>query len=141
MANELDLTAIETSLRERLAELDAEIAELTKPPEETSGISFGKRIGEGTSQAIDRFAEVGVAQELQPIKERVERALMKIGEGTYGTCDELRQADRARAAQRRAGERALHRLRPQRPLTIATSRSDLARTRNEGVRKISSGRR
>ena len=60
---------------------------MTKPPEDTSGISFGKRIGEGTSQAIDRFAEVGVAQELQPIKERVERALLKIGEGTYGTCD------------------------------------------------------
>jgi DnaK suppressor protein len=87
VATELDLTVIEAKLRERLAELDAEIAELTKPPEGTSGISFGKRIGEGTSQAIDRFAEVGVAQELQPIKERVERALLKIGEGTYGICD------------------------------------------------------
>ena len=87
MADELDLEAIESRLRERLAELDAEIEELTKPPENSGSISFGKRVGEGTSQAIDRFAEVGVAQELQPIKERVIRALAKLDEGTYGTCD------------------------------------------------------
>ncbi|MDX6588313.1 MAG: DnaK suppressor protein [Solirubrobacterales bacterium] len=87
IATDLDLAAIEVRLRERLAEIDAEITELTKPPENASGISFGKRIGDGTSQAIDRFAEVGVAQEIQPIKERVERALAKLDEGTYGTCD------------------------------------------------------
>ena len=87
MAGEQDLTAIEAKLRERLAELDAEIGELTKPPDDAGSISFGKRVGEGTSQAIDRFAEVGVAQELQPIKERIERALEKIEAGTYGTCD------------------------------------------------------
>ena len=87
IAAELDLKATEATLRERLAELDAEIAELTKPPEDAGSISFGKRVGEGTSQAIDRFAEVGVAQELQPIKERVARALAKLGDGTYGTCD------------------------------------------------------
>lgn len=87
MADTLDLKAIETRLRERLAELDAEIGALTKPPEDTGSISFGKRVGEGTSQAIDRFAEVGVAQELQPIKERIERALAKLEEGSYGTCD------------------------------------------------------
>jgi DnaK suppressor protein len=87
MANQLDLTAIEARLRERLAELDAEITELTKPPEDAGSISFGKRVGEGTTQAIDRFAEVGVAQELQPIRERVQRALAKLDEGTYGTCD------------------------------------------------------
>jgi DnaK suppressor protein len=87
MDDELDLTTIEAKLRERLAELDAEIGELTKPPENASGISFGKRIGDGTSQAIDRFAEVGVAQEIQPIKERVERALSKLEDGSYGKCD------------------------------------------------------
>ena len=87
MTDELDLESIEARLRERLAELAAEIGELTKPPEGTGSISFGKRVGEGTSQAIDRFAEVGVAQELQPILERVERALAKLDEGTYGNCD------------------------------------------------------
>ncbi|MDQ2676563.1 MAG: TraR/DksA C4-type zinc finger protein [Actinomycetota bacterium] len=87
MADALDLEAIESDLRGRLAELDAEIGELTKPPEDAGSISFGKRVGEGTSQAIDRFAAVGVAQELQPIRERIERALAKLDEGSYGTCD------------------------------------------------------
>ncbi len=87
MSDAVDLAAIEAELQRRLVELDAEIAQLTKPPEDAGSISFGKRVGEGTSQAIDRFAEVGVAHELQPIKERVERALAKIEEGTYGVCD------------------------------------------------------
>ena len=87
IAAELDLEAIEAKLRERLGEIAAEIEELTKPPENASGISFGKRIGDGTSQAIDRFADVGVAQEIEPLKERIERALVKLKDGTYGTCD------------------------------------------------------
>lgn len=87
MTAELDLKEIEARLHERLAEIGAEISDLTKPPEDTGSISFGKRVGEGTSQAIDRFAEIGVAQELQPLKERIERALEKIGDGSYGTCD------------------------------------------------------
>ena len=88
MAVELDLTDIEKRLRARLAEVDAQISELTKPPENTGEIAFGKRVGEGTSQAIDRFNDVGIAYEVQGIKERVERALAKLDEGTYGTCDE-----------------------------------------------------
>jgi DnaK suppressor protein len=92
MADELHPDAIEAKLRERLAEIDAEIAELTKPPEGGGDISFGKRIGEGTSQAIDRFAEVGVAHELEPIKARIQRALEKIDDGSYGTCDNCGQA-------------------------------------------------
>ncbi len=87
MAEELNLDAIEERLRDKLAEADAQIAELTKPPEGTGEISFGKRVGEGTSQAIDRFTDIGIAHEVQGIKERVERALEKIDEGTYGKCD------------------------------------------------------
>jgi DnaK suppressor protein len=30
---------------------------------------------------------VGVAQEIEPLKERIERALAKLDDGTYGTCD------------------------------------------------------
>jgi DnaK suppressor protein len=87
VADELDLRSIEAKLCERLAEIDAEIENLTKPPENASGISFGKRIGDGTSQAIDRFADVGVAQEIEPLKKRIERAIEKIEDGTYGSCD------------------------------------------------------
>ncbi|MDQ3728281.1 MAG: TraR/DksA C4-type zinc finger protein [Actinomycetota bacterium] len=87
MAEELDLDAIESRLRMRLSEVDAEIAELTKPPEGNAGISFGKRVGDGTTQAIGRFTDVGIANDLQGIKERIERALEKLDEGTYGMCD------------------------------------------------------
>lgn len=87
MPDELDLAAIEARLRARLAEIDGQIAELTKPPDNAGSISFGKRVGEGTTQAIDRFTDVGIANELQPIKERVEHALSKLADGTYGTCD------------------------------------------------------
>jgi DnaK suppressor protein len=30
---------------------------------------------------------VGVAQEIEPLKTRIERALAKIDDGSYGTCD------------------------------------------------------
>ena len=87
-APELDLRAIEEQLRSRLAETQDRIAELTKPPEADTDIGFGKRIGEGTNEAISRFTEVGVANDLNAIEKRIERALEKLGEGTYGTCDE-----------------------------------------------------
>ena len=83
-----DLTQVEERLRDRLAEAQAEIAELTKPPEGgASGISFGKRVGDGTTEAITRFTDVGVAQELHATQERIERGLEKLREGSYGTCD------------------------------------------------------
>jgi len=87
MPADLDLSMIEARLRARLSEVDAEIIELTKPPEGNAGISFGKRVGDGTTQAIGRFTDVGIANDLQGIKERIERALEKLHEGTYGVCD------------------------------------------------------
>ncbi len=87
MPEELDLDAIEARLRSRLAEVDEQITELTKPPERGGTIAFGKRVGEGTTQAIGRFTDVGIANDLQAIQGRVERALAKIDEGTYATCD------------------------------------------------------
>jgi DnaK suppressor protein len=83
----LDLEEVEAQLRADLTAISGEIENLTKPPETGASISFGKRIGEGTSEAISRFAAVGVANDLQSIRERTERALAKLEEGTYGTCD------------------------------------------------------
>ncbi len=82
-----DLASVEKTLRSRLAETHEQIAELTKPPDAEVDIGFGKRIGDGTSEAISRFNEVGVANDLHAIEERIERALVKLDEGTYGVCD------------------------------------------------------
>ncbi len=83
----MDLEETEARLRADLEAISAEIGELTKPPEVGASIGFGKRIGEGTTEAIDRFTSVGVANDLQAIRVRTERALEKLEEGTYGTCD------------------------------------------------------
>src|ERR687889_374925 len=84
----VDPQEAESILRERLAELRAREAELKKPPEQGSTIGFGKRIGDGTSEAIGRITDVGVADSLDAIESRIVRALEKIEEGTYGICDE-----------------------------------------------------
>jgi DnaK suppressor protein len=86
-AEPLNLEEIEAVLRERLDEVRARLAALKKPPERGSGIGFGKRIGDGTTEAIGRFNDVGVADSLEAIESRLERALEKLDEGTYGICD------------------------------------------------------
>lgn len=83
----LDLKAIETSLRSQLEMIEARIAELTKPPATNAGISFGKRVGDGTTQAIDRFTDIGIANDLDATRKRTVQALTKLDEGTYGSCD------------------------------------------------------
>ncbi|MEJ7788480.1 MAG: TraR/DksA C4-type zinc finger protein [Thermoleophilaceae bacterium] len=82
-----DMPSAERALRERHADLQARIAGLTKAPERGSGISFGKRVGDGTTEAVSRLNEVGVVDSLNVSVARVKRALAKLAEGTYGTCD------------------------------------------------------
>jgi len=83
----VDTAQVERGLRERHAELEAQLAALTRAPERGSGISFGKRVGDGTVEAVSRLNDVGVVDSLNISVERVERALRKLAEGTYGTCD------------------------------------------------------
>lgn len=75
------------TLAAKLAEIDAEMAVMERKPEDQGSISFGKRIGEGTSMAVDRMAQVAVHDQLQVTRADVVRALAKLEEGTYGTCD------------------------------------------------------
>ena len=82
-----ELQNVEEDLRSRLDEVRGRLAVLKKAPERGSGIGFGKRIGDGTNEAISRLNDVGVAESLEAIEEQLDRALEKLGEGTYGTCD------------------------------------------------------
>jgi DnaK suppressor protein len=69
-------------------ELRSELETLTAAPRDPMGaVSFGKRVGEGTSQAVERIAQVDAAQHLDAKLHDVERALVKLDEGTYGACD------------------------------------------------------
>ena len=85
--DEIDLDAVEQVLRERAAALDVRLTGMAAPPERGSGISFGKRVGDGTTEAVRRLTEVGVGGALETKQHRVVRALEKLDEGTYGTCD------------------------------------------------------
>ena len=77
--------------RARLEELRAELREridaLSEPPELGAAQGFGKRIGDGTVEAIRRLTDIGVGSSFEERLERVERALEKLDDGSYGRCD------------------------------------------------------
>ena len=75
-------------LEARRAELRAELEALTAVPRDPmAAVSFGKRIGDGTTEAIGRMERVGQAEALAATLADVERALEKVADGTYGLCD------------------------------------------------------
>jgi DnaK suppressor protein len=85
--DDAELTTVENALRKRAEALGLRIAGMATPPERGSGISFGKRVGDGTTEAVRRLTEVGVGTSLEASHARVLRALEKLDEGTYGACD------------------------------------------------------
>jgi DnaK suppressor protein len=84
---DIDLEAVERDLRARHEELSERLAGLARPPERGSQVGFGKRIGDGTTEAVSRLTDVGVGGSLEVSEARVTRALAKLAEGTYGICD------------------------------------------------------
>ena len=86
-SNNLDLKAVQGSLEEHRDRTREQISQLAKRPELGSAQGFGKRIGDGTTEAISRPTEIGVGQSLEITLERTERALSKLDEGSYGLCD------------------------------------------------------
>src|SRR4051812_30968401 len=83
----MDLDAIRRELEQRRDETRRRIAGLAKRPERGTAQGFGKRIGDGTVEAISRLTEIGVGTSLEAGLERTERALAKLDDGTYGRCD------------------------------------------------------
>jgi DnaK suppressor protein len=82
-----DLSAVRRELEQRRDDLRQRVAVLGRPPELGSSQGFGKRIGDGTVEAISRLTEIGVGSSLEDGLARTERALAKLDEGTYGRCD------------------------------------------------------
>lgn len=74
-------------LQAKKAEIEEQMGLLSERPDEQGSISFGKRVGEGTSMAVDRLSQVGVHDKLQVTLADVNRAIDKLRDGTYGTCD------------------------------------------------------
>ena len=75
------------ALDEKLADIDEQMTSMEVKPTDQGSISFGKRVGEGTSIAVDRLAQVAAHDQLAVTRTDVLRALEKLDDGTYGACD------------------------------------------------------
>ena len=82
-----DLAAIRRELEVRRDRTRERVAALAQRPELGSAQGFGKRIGDGTIEAVSRLTEIGVGESLERGLARTERALAKLDDGSYGTCD------------------------------------------------------
>lgn len=76
-----------TALHAKRSELLEQMGVLEEKPSDHGSISFGKRVGEGTSMAVDRLSQVAVHDRLQSTLADVDRAIAKLDEGSYGLCD------------------------------------------------------
>lgn len=86
-----DLDATRRLLEARRDRNRERVAALAKRPELGAAQGFGKRIGDGTTEAISRLTDIGVGSSLESTIGRSERALAKLDEGTYGICDGCRE--------------------------------------------------
>lgn len=84
---DLNLEAIRHDLEDRRDRAHERLVALAERPERGSAVGFGKRIGDGTSEAVSRLTDIGVGDSLERGMHRTERALAKLDEGTYGVCD------------------------------------------------------
>jgi DnaK suppressor protein len=86
-SDDLDLDVIRSELEERRDRTQERLAELAKRPERGTAQGFGKRIGDGTTEAVSRLTDIGVGDSLERMLARTERALAKLNDGSYGVCD------------------------------------------------------
>jgi DnaK suppressor protein len=83
----MDHAAVRRELEGRLNRARERVDSLAEPPELGEAQGFGKRIGDGTVEAISRLTDIGVGRSLEEGLARTERALAKLDEGSYGLCD------------------------------------------------------
>jgi DnaK suppressor protein len=81
------MTDVEAVLDAKRRELETQLDALSAPQGEAGGISFGKRVGEGTSMAVDRISSVAAHERMQDMLADVRRAQARLADGTYGTCE------------------------------------------------------
>lgn len=84
----MDEPELRRTLAARRHQLADELTGLTERPRDPVGnLSFGKRIGDGTNEAVDRINTTAAARSIAASIAAVDRALAKLDDGTYGRCD------------------------------------------------------
>lgn len=84
-----DVVATLAALREDLEQRAKALRAGADVP--SGGISFGKRVGEGTSIAVERFTDVAVHDQIVQQLAAVDAALARVEDGTYGVCEVCRR--------------------------------------------------
>jgi DnaK suppressor protein len=84
----MDLAELADRLRTRRAAVASEFDRMTAPPEPGATVGFGKRIGDGTTEAVERITSTATARSLAASLADIDRALMKLDDGSYGRCDD-----------------------------------------------------
>jgi DnaK suppressor protein len=82
-----EIDGIMTTLRERRVRLAGELERLTEPPEQGAGIGFGKRVGDGTTEAVERISTTATARSLAASIREIDLALERFENGKYGVCE------------------------------------------------------
>jgi RNA polymerase-binding transcription factor len=78
---------IRRALLDKRAELAAKVEQLgAHDPAEASNLNFGKRIGDGTTYAVERLTGAYQARTLYETVREIDTALVRLDEGTYGLC-------------------------------------------------------
>jgi DnaK suppressor protein len=85
--HDLDLEAVRRELEARRDQTRERLGVLSARPELGTAQGFGKRIGDGTTEAVSRLTDIGVGDSLERMLTRTERALAKLDDGTYAICD------------------------------------------------------
>jgi DnaK suppressor protein len=78
---------VRQELLDKRADLLLRMAGISAAPVDSGDISFGKRVGDGTSIAVERLTQVAAHEQMLDQLAEIDRALVKIDEGSYGTCD------------------------------------------------------
>lgn len=82
-----DLDEVRAGLETLRDQTRQRLAALATRPERGTAQGFGKRIGDGTTEAVRRLTDIGVGDSLERVLARTERALAKLDEGSHGICD------------------------------------------------------
>lgn len=85
--DDVDLEAVRRDLETRLDAERERLTVLASRPERGSALGFGKRVGDGTTEAVARLTDIGVGGSLERAMARTERAIAKLDDGSYGICD------------------------------------------------------
>ncbi len=87
----LPLDELRSVLEQRRAELLARIELFGASPTEMSNLNFGKRIGDGTTYAVERMTGAYQARTLYETVTAIDDALERLEAGSYGLCESCRQ--------------------------------------------------